>query len=224
MIKKIGIALLVIILGFALTLWIISKPKPEGNTGPEADAMAKKMLMALNSPAYDTLDVLKWDFKGMHDYIWDKKNERVQVSWEETRVDLDLKTLTGNVFLSGNPKNNNGEVKKALEYFYNDSFWLVAPYKVFDEGVVRSVVDTEEGKALMVTYTSGGATPGDSYLWYLDDKNFPSKYQMWVSIIPVGGLEFTWEDWKQFDGAVWLPQNHKGFISIEMNDVEVISK
>ena len=127
-----------------------------------------------------------------------------------------MKSLTGTVSLSGESKNDEGEVKKALEYFYNDSFWLVAPYKVMDEGVIRSLVQTEEGKALMVTHTTGGATPGDTYLWYLDEKNFPAKYQMWVSIIPVGGLEFTWTDWKRFDGGVWLPQNHEGFISIEM--------
>ncbi|MEL6560611.1 MAG: hypothetical protein AAFQ94_20635 [Bacteroidota bacterium] len=222
MIKKIGIVLLVIIVGFALTLWIVSKPKPEGKSGAEADALAKSMLTALNSEAYDSAKIIKWNFKGLHDYVWDKHNEKVQVTWDKTTVDLDLKSKTGTVTVSGQLINDESEVKKALMFFNNDSFWLVAPYKLFDEGVVRSIVETDEGKALMVNYTSGGTTPGDSYVWFVDENNFPIKYQMWVSIIPVGGLEFTWTDWKQFDGGVWLPQNHDGLISIEMNDIEVI--
>jgi len=219
MVKKIGIGLLVIIGGFALILWIFSKPIPEGKPGPEADALARKMQTALNSTAYDTLGALSWNFKGIHDYIWDKRNDRVKVYWEETMVDLNLTNNTGEVYLSGNQKNDEGEVKKSLEYFYNDSFWLVAPYKVFEGGVERSIVETEEGKALLVKYTTGGTTPGDSYLWYLDEKGFPVKYQMWVKIIPVGGLEFTWEDWKQYAGGVWLPGTHKGVIDIEMINV-----
>ena len=220
MIKKIGIVFLVIIVGFAVTLWIISEPRPQGISGDEADALAKEMQTALNQSAYDSVKVLRWNFKGMHQYVWDKANETVEVSWAETRVELNLKTMSGVVYVSENLKSDEGEVKQAISYFYNDSFWVVAPYKLFDDGVVRSVVDTEEGRALMVTYTSGGVTPGDAYLWFLDEKGFPYKYKMWVSIIPVGGLEFTWEQWKQYDN-VWLPGTHKGLIEVEITDVGV---
>ena len=218
MIKKIGIALLVLIVGFAVTLWVISEPRPEGTPGPQADEMARKMLTALNKPAYDSIEVLKWNFKGMHEYEWDKANDRVEVLWDETRVVLDLSSKTGTVYQNGSQKSDEGEVKTAFTYFYNDSFWLVAPYKLFDDGVERSIVETEEGDALLVHYTSGGVTPGDAYLWFLDEKGFPYKYKMWVSIIPVGGLEFTWEDWKQYNG-VWLPGNHKGLIEVEMTNL-----
>ncbi|MEL7146473.1 MAG: hypothetical protein AAFO69_08910 [Bacteroidota bacterium] len=221
MIKKIGIALLVIIVGFAVTLWVISEPRPEGKPGPEADMLARKMLKALNEPAYDSAKVLKWSFKGLHQYSWNKANDRVEVVWDDLKVDLDLKTESGVVYQNGTQKNNEGEVAKALMYFYNDSFWLVAPYKLFDDGVQRSIVNTEEGDALLVRYTTGGATPGDSYLWFLDEKGFPVKYKMWVSIIPVGGLEFTWEGWQQYQG-VWLPGTHKGLIEVEMLNVEVV--
>ena len=145
MIKKIGIVLLVIIVGFAVTLWIVSKPKPEGKSGAEADALAKSMLTALNSEAYDSAKIIKWNFKGLHDYVWDKHNEKVQVRWDETTVDLDLKSKTGTVTVSGQVINDESKVKKALMFFNNDSFWLVAPYKLFDEGVVRSIVETDEG-------------------------------------------------------------------------------
>ena len=31
-------------------------------------------------------------------------------------------------------------IKTATDYFNNDSFWLVAPFKVYDNGVKRSIV------------------------------------------------------------------------------------
>jgi hypothetical protein len=92
----------------------------------------------------------------------------------------------------------------------------VAPYKVRDPGTERKVVNTKMGKGLLVTYTSGGVTPGDSYLWILDQNNRPVKWKMWVSIIPLGGLEFTWEDWQKHEGA-WFAPTHVGPLGASVN-------
>ncbi|MGS0527908.1 hypothetical protein ACU8V7_24695 [Zobellia nedashkovskayae] len=95
-------------------------------------------------------------------------------------------------------------------FFNNDSFWLVAPFKVFDSGTQRSLVTLEDGSnALMITYSSGGSTPGDSYLWHLGPNGLPESYQMWVSIIPIGGLKATWDDWKIMESGAFLPTSHK---------------
>jgi hypothetical protein len=113
-------------------------------------------------------------------------------------------------------------IAKALSYFNNDSFWLVAPYKVFDSGTERRVVNTKEGKkALLVTYTSGGSTPGDSYLWHFDEIGQPVGFQMWVRILPIDGLEATWEDWITTESGARLPTFHKLlFLGLEMGDVK----
>ena len=60
---------------------------------------------------------------------------------------------------------------KAYSFFCNDSFWMIAPFKAFDEGVTRTIVMSKEGNQnLLVSYASGGVTPGDSYLWILDKR------------------------------------------------------
>ena len=113
-------------------------------------------------------------------------------------------------------------IDKALKNFNNDSFWLVAPYKVFDQGTQRAIVELKNGtNGLLVTYNSGGTTPGDSYLWILNENGFPSAYKMWVSIIPIGGLEASWDDWLVTQSGAFLPKSHKlGPLTLSMGDVK----
>lgn len=60
----------------------------------------------------------------------------------------------------------------------------------------------------MITYGSGGVTPGDSYLWHLDAHHIPTSYQMWVEIIPVGGIEATWDNWIKTATGAFISTSH----------------
>jgi len=97
-------------------------------------------------------------------------------------------------------------------------FWLSAPYKLHDPGVNLSLAKDADGKeGLLVQYDSGGVTPGDSYLWYLDETGLPTGYKMWVNIIPVGGVYASWSDWKSVEGGTRLSTEHElsmGFINL----------
>jgi hypothetical protein len=97
---------------------------------------------------------------------------------------------------------------QARDFFNNDSFWLIAPYKIFDPGTERRIVSYKNREALLVTYTSGGTTPGDSYLWILNENYLPTSYKMWTSIIPVGGVAATWSDWEKTASGILLPKKH----------------
>ena len=78
-------------------------------------------------------------------------------------------------------------------------------------------------KLLLVTYISGGTTPGDSYLWHLDESGNPSSFQMWVSILPIKGLEASWQGWITTESGAKFPTFHKLlFLGIEMGDVKGI--
>ena len=207
---------LVLVLGVALASLFIAfdEEKPEGITGAEAEAMAEKMLAAINKPAWDTTAIVQWTFKGVHEFLWDKERHLTRVKWNDLEVLLDINAIKGRVWQEG--KELSGEeaqnrVRQAWEYWCNDSFWLNAPAKCMDPGTSRSLVTLEDGsQGLMVSYASGGVTPGDSYLWMVDEKGLPSSYKMWVKIIPVGGMEFTWEDWATLDTGARIAQMHKG--------------
>ena len=145
--------------------------------------------------------------------------------WKNFKVNLNLNTpQQSDVFVANNLYEGQDRAKlinKALSYFNNDSFWLVAPYKVFDKGTERRIVTTNEGeKSLLVTYTSGGSTPGDSYLWHLNDQGMPERFQMWVSILPIGGLEASWNNWTTCETSAQLPTFHKMLVlGIELENI-----
>lgn len=230
MLKKLGkilVGILVLVLISAGILYALyNEPLPEGVASKEADALATKMLTALNHEAYNETRFLEWSFaNGKHHYKWDKVLDTVLVSWRDYQVSLDLKNSTKSNAKKGHLQVTSAKekqlVKKATSYFNNDSFWLVAPYKIFDDGTQRSIVALENGsKGLMVTYTSGGDTPGDSYLWELQPNGFPISFKMWVKIIPIGGLEASWDAWQIMESGAFLPVAHQlGPVTLEMGTV-----
>lgn len=198
---------------------------PIGTKGAEAEQLANKMLNVLDYEAYRNTNYIEWTFKKSHHYKW-KKNEGVcMVYWKSNKVDLNLKDQSKSKAFIENLEVNGEKADKlfakATNFFNNDSFWVVAPYKVFDEGTERSIVTLDNGKkGLLVTYKSGGSTPGDSYLWHLDDTGKPTSFQMWVDILPIGGLEATWNDWTTTESGAQLPTFHKLMVlGLEITDI-----
>lgn len=199
---------------------------PVGKPGEKAELLATKMLSALDYEAYQSTNYLEWTFKNRHHFKWNKKENYCEVYWKNYRVHLNFKSIDKSEAFE-NDINIKGEeanelIEKATKLFNNDSFWLVAPYKIFDPGTQRSVVKLDNGKlALLVTYTSGGTTPGDSYLWHLDPTGKPTSFQMWVDILPIGGLEATWDQWTTTESGAQLPTFHQFmFFGLEITDVK----
>ena len=212
--KWFGIGFLVLIVGLLVAGWIISEPLPEGKAGPEAEALAEKIMFATNQVAWDTTDYVRWDFAGRHQLLWDRKRKLVQVEWGENRVILNTQNhLEGMAWEEGTllaAKEAKAKLNTAWAYFCNDSFWLNAPGKVFDPGTSRKVVEQEDGtQALLISYSSGGTTPGDSYLWILDEDGLPVKWKMWVSILPIGGLEASWDNWMELSTGGQVSTSHQ---------------
>ena len=216
LIKGLLIAFAILLGISAITYFSVNESLPTAKEGPEAEALAKKMLKAINHEAWDTTAVVQWTFKGMHDFLWDKNRHLCQVKWEDHEVLLDINQRKGRAWK--NQVELTGEaaekiVLQAWEYWCNDSFWLNAPSKVFDPGTSRAIVDLEDGnKGLLIRYNSGGVTPGDAYLWILDEQGLPTSWKMWVSIIPIGGLAFTWEQWKDTSTGAKIASFHKSAI------------
>ena len=204
-------------------LWI-HEPVPGMTPGDQGDEKASLMLQALNQPGWNEIEVIEWTFVGLRSYRWNKRNNTVVVRWGSKEVWVDLARQTGDVRSPIGRAGDMGLVQNAIDAFNNDSFWLAAPYKVFDPGTQRSWVTLEDGReGLMVTYSQGGSTPGDTYVWLLDSENRPIGLKLWVSVIPIGGLEVSWEQYKVFPNGSRVAQSHRGLggVNITLSNIAI---
>jgi len=227
--KKTLRILTLVFLGFVLFLFVFylikNETLPEGEAGSEADELAMNMLESLNHDAWEATSEISWTFKGIHQYEWNKAEGLVNVIWDEHEVILNPADKSGIVQNGQNYSSTESQelIETAWNYFNNDSFWLCAPYKIFDLGTERSIVTLSDGReGLKVTYTSGGSTPGDSYVWILDENFIPTSVKMWVTILPLGGMEFTWENYRTLETGAMIAQDHflYGSVKIDISKLE----
>ena len=224
-----GILGLILILGIAFVVLkvIYSDELPKGTSGEKADALAQNMLNALNYDQFKTAKEIHWTFRGKNTYKWDMQRHVVDVFWDDYQVTYTTKDRqTSKAYLNGESLEGDAKTKAityAVDNFNNDSFWVVAPFKVFDGGTTRSIVEEEGKQKLLVRFSSGGTTPGDAYLWELDQQFRPVAFKMWVSILPFDGLEAQWSDWQKTRGGFLLPHQKTVFgLEIPITNLEVI--
>lgn len=213
-------------ISFLILYLALNEELPQGSSGPKADDFAAKILKRVQHENYEGTDVIQWTFRNKNKYLWKKDEGVVEVKWDEVFVKLNTSKPTQSLVFDQQAEiigdQKNPYIQKALKNFNNDSFWIVAPHKLFDSGTTRKLVTMENGqRALLVTYSSGGSTPGDSYLWNVDESYLPVSYKMWVGILPIGGLEATWENWKITASGILVPQKHQILgIDIPMSNIE----
>ncbi len=213
--KILGAILVLGILAIVVVVYSMNEPRPEGTPGPEADALARSMEAAVDKDAWDRTGAVRWSFFEQHHYVWDRQRGLVEIRWGDSRALFRTADQTGRVWRQDeeqSPENAKEAIKTAYAYWINDSFWLNPVVKFFDPGVERSLVELDDGRrALLVTYTSGGVTPGDAYLWIPGPDGLPEAWRMWVQIIPIGGIEVSWEGWKELSTGAKVSTEHEGW-------------
>lgn len=99
--KIIGAVLLLAVAVLTIYCFSISEKEPQGIESPEAELLTQKVYTALNKPAWDSTQWVQWIFRGGHQYLWDKHQNRVRVRWGDKEVLLDLATQSGPAKKSG---------------------------------------------------------------------------------------------------------------------------
>lgn len=221
LIKVIGIISIGLILTATVIGFLMSEDVPKGKQNAEADQLAQRILTELNYEAFKKTEVISWTFANIHSYEWHKNKKYVIVSSDDYKVKLDLNDYDKSEVISSKNSDYENLVETSIKNFNNDSFWLIAPYKLLEDNVERRLVNDGKDKSLLVTYTSGGSTPGDSYLWKVDENYRPVSFKMWVSILPVGGLEAKWKDWVETQSGMILSTEKTVFgIPIEITNLK----
>lgn len=224
--KITGVVLAVLTLTLLGIKWMLDKELPVGKPGLKAEALAQKMLAAIENKNWQNTGAVAWSYSSRHDLLWDKKRHLAKVSWDSKEAFIDCETGKGISYVDGaqlNDATENDELcSKAHFIWANDSYWLNPISKIYDEGVTRAIVERPDGDALLVSYASGGFTPGDSYLWILDEKGLPKEWQMWVEILPINGLSSSWEEWTETKTGVMISTKHAlGPIDLEITNLKM---
>ncbi len=219
-------AIALVLLGMTLAFLAIDTARPSGTPGPEAEALVTRIETALHREGWERTGAVRWTFgpTGAR-HLWDREREWARVQWDDVEVQVDLDDPRRGIALRGGERVEGDDgarlVREGWERWVNDSFWLIAPFKLRDPGTTRSVAQVDGEGALLVAYASGGATPGDAYLWLLADDGTPRAWRMWVSVLPIGGLEASWDRWITLSTGARIATRHAlGPIEMELRDVE----
>lgn len=194
-----------------LAMRVASDPVPSGESGPRADALARKIEQAVDIEAWQRTGAVRFSFMGRNHHLWDKQANRHHVRWGDKEVVLDLGTQRGCARVDGVLQTGEAQkrlIERAYALWVNDTYWLNPLGKFFDPGVVRKVVPVEgHGDALLITFTLNGLTPGDSYLWLLDSAGRPTAWRMWTKI-PLGGAAVSWAGWTKLATGALISTHH----------------
>jgi hypothetical protein len=182
---------------------------PRGVPGEKADAFATRIEEATGQAAWKNLGVVSFNFRGSRDWLWDRARGLVRMTDDDGTVFIDTWDHGGYaVDKDGKDVADAGRQTKAWAYFINDTFWLNPFSTLRNDGASRELADVDGATALVLHYESGGTTPGDTYVFFADDKGLPTRWKLWVSVLPIKGFETTFEGWADVGGAK-LAASHK---------------
>ncbi len=199
---------------------------PNGKQGPEAEALADKMIKSSGYEQWNNASAaVFFDFSEREQIFWDVKRNLIEVTMDDGEVVVQLNRATWKAIVKvkgkqlSKGKEFDEHVSKANKQFVNDTYWLNPLWHIRSPGTKRYLV---EKNRLRVTFASGGVTPGDSYVFTFDEKsNRMVKMEMWVSIIPIKGISATFENYKTFETGVPVAQDHKlSFINLKLRKIK----
>lgn len=196
-----------------------------------ADDVARAIETAVNKPAWDQTGAIKFGFRKQRQHVWDKERGFFHMQRGDEEVLLDLWDRGGFAKKAGVDVDDATRAKllnDAWTMFCNDTFWLNPLVKLFDDDVTRELVSIDGQRGLKVSYASGGTTPGDAYVWILDDAKEtnaanggikPVAVKMWVSALPVKGIQFSWTSWTTLaTGALITTTHSAGPVEVTVDD------
>ncbi len=211
LITSIVSVLVIGLMGF-LYLKSLDKPLPKHAPSEAAERLTDQLFDTLGCEAWDRVKVLKWTFKNQRTHVWDRQRDQVQSTFADTITLIQVADQDGVAYRNGQiltgPLNREA-VDEGWSHFINDAFWLNPFCSFRNQGTVRSLIEWDGKQGLLVSFGQGGVTPGDTYLVFLDEQGRPNQWLMWVSIIPIGGLSTTWEDWKVMGEGALISHSHR---------------
>lgn len=190
----------------------------------KADQLARELIAALGGEsAWEKARQFRFDFVVEREgkraaefrHLWDRYTGDYRLlgtdkSGAPYAVYFNVNTRDGVAFVNG--KAVEGEEKKKLletayGRFINDSYWLLAPWKVLDPGVQRAYDGEKTGPegavcdVLRLSFENVGLTPKDVYwMWITRDGRRMVQWQYVLGGAQEEPVTALWKDWRTIGG------------------------
>ncbi|MDX1739651.1 MAG: hypothetical protein R3178_00085, partial [Rhodothermales bacterium] len=184
-----------------------------------ADTVAMMAYEASGGDAWDDVRYLRFDFAvesngqrgATRRHLWDLSSGDYRLEWpagDDTTVVVlfNVNTRTGDAYVGSDPAEGERAeqlLQSAYSRHINDTYWLMAPHKVFDPGVVRAYVadsSSADAEVLQLSFENVGLTPGDRYWMKVDPAT--GDLAGWTYILqgsPDRTSMFRWTDYRTFE-------------------------
>ncbi|HMU82114.1 MAG TPA: hypothetical protein PKE49_07555 [Leptospiraceae bacterium] len=187
--------------------------------------IARAIEASIGKTAFEKLGAVSFYFvPAGRSHFRDLKRGFVEVSYAagSNQFVVQYDSLGNYVVQKNRVKISGPEAEKAhtqaVSFHINDFYWFNPFVQMRSPGAILG--RTESGE-LLVHYESGGVTPGDTYAVKVDANGRPVEWRLWVSVLPLKGIGFSFDDWSEIAPGVFVSTMHKSsFKSVEIRDVK----
>lgn len=205
----------------SLAVLALAAPWAAAESDPKAVAVAERVMERLGGEeAWAATRFLRFDFAVDREgktlmsraHTWDRKSGRyrVEATDEEGRpvvVLMNLHSKEGQAWVGGEPAADEA-LAKLLESGYawwvNDSYWLLMPYKLQDDGVTLTFAGIEAKQTgswekVLMTFDGVGLTPKDKYWVFVNRATgLVDRWEFVLKGADTPPVPFDWSGWKAF--------------------------
>lgn len=197
-----------------------------GNADERAAEVAARVMEALGGEqAWAETRFVSFGFAGSRMHWWDRQTGRHRV--EGTTQDGEPWLVLENVVSRegeawfGGQKATGERAAELLENAYgawiNDTYWLLAPYKLRDPGVnlaweAEAALDGRPHDVLALSFDHVGLTPGDRYWVYVDRET--GRVDRWEYVLEhqpsdAEPTSWDWKGWQQYGEIMLAPRREQ---------------
>jgi hypothetical protein len=191
---------------------------------PHATEVGRAMIGAMGGESgWQHARYFRFDFTVVRDgkkvasfsHFWDRWNGRYRVEGEDAhgvpwKAFFNVNTREGDYYVNGAKTEGDARAKgleNAYGRFINDTYWLLAPWKIFDPGVNLAYVGAVKDSAghdcdeLKLSFDNVGLTPKDVY--WMDVDRTSHLLDQWKFVLNGGNdapTVVSWKDWRKIGG------------------------
>jgi opacity protein-like surface antigen len=193
---------------------------------PKADAVGHALVAGMGGEgAWEKARQFQFDFVVVKEgkevarfsHAWDRytgdyRLQGVDKAGAPYAVYFNVNTKAGKAFVNGvavEGAERDKRLESAYERFINDTYWLLAPWKIFDPGV-HLALDGEKPcpgggtcDVLRLSFENVGLTPKDVYwIWVARDGSRMIQWQYVLGGASEPPTTAQWKDWRKLGGVL----------------------